>query len=798
MANLILKFLTLLILIYAGTGYFDPVKGNNITLGSKLFPQNISSWLSPSGTFAFGFYKKADGFAVGIWLQTKTPDPVVTWTANRDDPPIPSDAYLELSREGRLLLWTKQSVGDILYNLTKPATSASLLDSGNLVFFNGSNVLWESFDYPTDTILGGQVVPLGYTFFSSVSATDQSRGRFILEFQGDGNLVAYPVNVTSASSYSYWSTRTFGWTNGREQLVLTERGHLYLNLTSRINDSVHTIAQSSYNQSQQKTVYRATFDIDGNFRLYLHIFESSGNSTMKILWYALQNLCEVKGHCGVNAYCSFDASTGNNCFCFPGFIYFEPEKKFLGCYRNFTYERFCGRKETSQPYNYTVLMNMSIGGYSYGKSPVAQEECGPSCMNDCNCWAALYKSGDCNKYRHPILYATQGKNQSGIAFIKQSHNSSQSAEANAFLEQRAKKVGKRKRKMILILAPPFGFLSVLFTLLAVFSFLLYRKRALRYQRLLDMENLGLNKEFTLRSFSYNELERATDGFKREVGRNSYGKIYEGTISEGNRKVSVKRLEKFDAEPEGEFTAEMTVMGRIHHKNVVQLVGFCIEGVKKLLVYEFMTNRSLVDVIYKVDRRPFWKERMRLAVDIAQGLRYLHEDCDTRVVHCNIKPRNILVDDNWTAKISNFGSAKLLAPNQTENMVKEREERGYSAPEWHKTASISEKVDVYSYGLVLLETICCTSDLIINVESPDEPFPSKVYRYFKTKELRNLIGDEDVDMESLERMIKVGLCCIQKDPDLRPPMKNVILMLEGTLDAPIPFPPTFSQALVTPT
>ncbi|CDP12775.1 unnamed protein product [Coffea canephora] len=752
MANLILKFLTLLILIYAGTGYFEPVQGNNITLGSKLFPQNTSSWLSPSGTFAFGFYKKADGFAVSIWLQTKTPEPIVTWTANRDDPPIPSDAYLELSREGRLLLWTKQSVGDILYNLTKPATSVSLLDSGNLVFYNGSNVLWESFDYPTDTILGGQVVPLGYTFFSSASAADQSRGRFILVFQVDGNLVAYPVNVTTAPAYSYSSTGTSGWTNGGEQLVLTERGHLYLNLTSRINDSVHTIAQSSHNQSQQKTVYRATFDIDGNFRLYLHNFESSGNSTMRKLWSALPNHCEVRGYCGVNAYCSFDATTGNDCFCFPGFIYFDPKKKFLGCYRNFAYERFCGKEETSQPYNYTQLKNMSIGGYPYGKSAMAQEECCQSCMNDCNCWAALYENGDCNKYRPPLLYATQGKNQSGIAFIKQIHNSSQSAEENEFLKQRAKNAG-------------------LFTMLAVFSFLLYRKRAFKYQRLLDMENLGLNKDFTLRSFSYNELERATDGFIKEVGRISYGKIYEGTISEGNRKVSIKRLEK----------------------NVAQLLGFCLEGAKKLLVYEFMTNRSLVDVLYDVERRPFWKERMRLAVDIARGLRYLHEGCETHIVHCNIKPKNILVDDNWAAKISNFGSAKLLAPNQTENVATEREKRGYSAPEWHKDALISEKVDVYSYGVVLLEIICCTRDLMISVESPDESFPIKVYRHFKAKELRELIGDEDVSMESLERMVKVGLCCIQKDPDLRPPIKNVILMLEGTLDTPMPFPPTLSQA-----
>ncbi|CDP04780.1 unnamed protein product [Coffea canephora] len=562
MANLILKFLTLLILIYAGTGNFEPVKGNNITLGSKLFPQNTSSWLSPSGTFAFGFYKKADGFAVGIWLQTKNPEPVVAWTANRDDPPIPSDAYLELSREGRLLLWTKQSVGDILYNLTKPATSVSLLDSGNLVFYNGSNVLWESFDYPTDTILGGQVVPLGYTFFSSASATDQSRGRFILE---------------------------------------------------------------------------ATFDIDGNFRLYLHIFESSGNSTMKILWYALQNQCEVKGYCGVNAYCSFEPEkvTGNNCFCFPGFIYFEPEKKFLGCYRNFTYERFCGRKEILQPYNYTA--------------------------------------------------------------------------------------GKRKRKIILILAPPFGFLSVLFTLLAVFSFLLYRKRALRYQRLLDMENLGLNKEFTLRSFSYNELERATDGFKKEeLGKGGFGAVHKGTFDRGRSFVAVKRLEKVVEEGERE------------------------------------------------------------------GILYLHEECESAIIHCDIKPQNLLLDESWRAKISDFGLAKLLMPEQTRTNTHARGTRGYMAPEWFKNIPISVKVDIYSFGIVLLEIVCCRKNLAYNLSRPEETLlPAWAYNCFEANELDKLIRGEEVDRRTFERMITVALWCIQDEPALRFPMKTVMMMLEGIIDVPIP-------------
>ena len=183
---------------------------------------------------------------------------------------------------------------------------------------------------------------------------------------------------------------------------------------------------------------------------------------------------------------------------------------------------------------------------------------------------------------------------------------------------------------------------------------------------------------------------------------------------------------------------------------------------------------------------FRSERVRIALDVAKGIPYLHEECEVRIIHCNIKPQNILLDDTWTAKISDFGLAKLLVPNQSRTTMGTEAKAGYLAPEWQKNALISVKADTYSFGIVLLEIVCCRSSIEINVPTADEIILSTwVYNCYIAGELDKLVEDENVDIMTLERMVKVGLWCIQEDPALRPSMKSVILMLEGTMNIPVP-------------
>uniref|UniRef100_A0A2N9HC91 non-specific serine/threonine protein kinase n=1 Tax=Fagus sylvatica TaxID=28930 RepID=A0A2N9HC91_FAGSY len=291
-------------------------------------------------------------------------------------------------------------------------------------------------------------------------------------------------------------------------------------------------------------------------------------------------------------------------------------------------------------------------------------------------------------------------------------------------------------------------------------------------------------------FKIRVLRRATKGFKDMLGKGSFGTVYKGALYKGKKLVAVKRLEKLVEEGEREFRAEMRAIGRTHHKNLVRLLGYCAEGSKRLLVYEFMSNGSLADVLFKSIRRPDWDERVRIALDVARGILYLHEECKAPIIHCDIKPQNILMDEFWTAKISDFGLAKLLMPDQTRTFTMVRGTRGYLAPEWQKNTPISVKADVYSYGIVLLEIVSCRRNMDVNVSVPEEIVLSTwVYKCFVARELEKIVGGEEVDKTTLENMVKVGLWCIQDEPILRPSMKSVVLMLEGITDISIPPCPT---------
>lgn len=162
---------------------------------------------------------------------------------------------------------------------------------------------------------------------------------------------------------------------------------------------------------------------------------------------------------------------------------------------------------------------------------------------------------------------------------------------------------------------------------------------------------------------------------------------------------------------------------------------------------------------------------------------MHEECESQIIHCDINPNNILMDEFGCAKIANFGLAKLLMPDNSRTLTGIRGTRGYVAPEWHKNLPITVKVDVYSFGIVLLVIICCRRSLDINVPEDEIILVDWVTR--KANEVLKLVPEEVVDVQSLERMIRIGLWCVEEEPTVRPAMKKVVQMLEGTMHVPIP-------------
>nr|GEU99713.1 G-type lectin S-receptor-like serine/threonine-protein kinase LECRK3 [Tanacetum cinerariifolium] len=317
--------------------------------------------------------------------------------------------------------------------------------------------------------------------------------------------------------------------------------------------------------------------------------------------------------------------------------------------------------------------------------------------------------------------------------------------------------------------------------------LIYKARVWAYRKVSDNINFQLFENVGPRAFSYAELEILTDGFKEELGRGSFGIVYKGIIESSMKVVAVKKLkEELAQQREIEFQTEMKVIGRTHHRNLAKLLGYCCEGSERLLVFEYMPQGSLADILFEPIRNtPCWAERIRMAIDIAHGILYLHEECETAIIHCDIQPQNILMDKYNCAKISDFGLAKLLEHDQTRTSTLIRGTRGYVAPEWYKNLHVTVKVDVYSFGIVLFEILCCRMSVESNFPVNEAILEEWVYDCYEADELSKLVDGEDVDKRTLDRMVKIGLWCIQEDPDLRPSMKKVVLMLEGTLKIPVP-------------
>nr|DAD31847.1 TPA_asm: hypothetical protein HUJ06_010698 [Nelumbo nucifera] len=294
-------------------------------------------------------------------------------------------------------------------------------------------------------------------------------------------------------------------------------------------------------------------------------------------------------------------------------------------------------------------------------------------------------------------------------------------------------------------------------------------------------------------YKYSDVKKMTNCFKDKIGQGGYGGVFKGELIDG-RLVAVKVLCEFKGTGE-EFINEVASISRTSHVNIVTLLGYCIEGPKRALIYEFMQNGSLEKFIYGetvvVETHPHlgMYRRYQIAVGIAQGLEYLHRGCKTRIVHFDIKPHNILLDQDFCPKISDFGLAKLcLRKESIISMVGARGTVGYIAPEVFSRnfGGVSHKSDVYSYGMMVLEMVGGRKNIDAGVDRTSEIyFPHWIYKQVVLEKDLGLCGVMNIGEEEAKiarKLILVGLWCIQTDPANRPPMNKVVEMLEGSVES----------------
>ena len=289
-------------------------------------------------------------------------------------------------------------------------------------------------------------------------------------------------------------------------------------------------------------------------------------------------------------------------------------------------------------------------------------------------------------------------------------------------------------------------------------------------------------------YNYSDVKKMTNSFTSKLGQGGFGCVYKGKLPDG-RMMAVKLLSKSKGNGQ-DFINEVASISRTSHVNIVTFMGFCFERSRRALIYEFMPNGSLDKFIYNrgssnENLNLEWKTMYQIAVGIARGLQYLYRGCNTRILHFDIKPHNILLDQNFIPKISDFGLAKLC--QKTESMVSMTHARGttgYIAPEvfCRNFGRVSHKSDVYSYGMLVLEMVGGRKNIDVQVSHSSQiHFPTWIYKQLQPGKdltvLRSITNEEEE--ETARKMVLVSLWCIQPNPSDRPSIDKVVEMLEGS-------------------
>ncbi|KAL5828269.1 hypothetical protein ACOSQ4_020066 [Xanthoceras sorbifolium] len=307
------------------------------------------------------------------------------------------------------------------------------------------------------------------------------------------------------------------------------------------------------------------------------------------------------------------------------------------------------------------------------------------------------------------------------------------------------------------------------------SMAFWRKKTKNYQNIeAFFRNYG---SLAPKRYSYSDIKKMTNSLKVKLGQGGYGGVYKGKLPDG-RDVAVKVLNESKGNGE-EFINEVASISRTSHVNIVSLFGYCFQGHKRSLVYEFVPNSFLEKFIYQKSpnyKQLKWEKLYQIALGIARGLEYLHRGCNTRILHFDIKPHNILLDEDFCPKISDFGLAKIYPGKESIISMTEVCYRQFG--------EVSHKSDVYSYEMMVLEMAGGRKNLDVGVGRTSEIyFPHWIHERLEVDEELGLLGIEnEEDKECARKMIIVSLWCIQTNPSSRPAMNRVVEMLEGSLDS----------------
>ncbi|XP_054783025.1 putative receptor protein kinase ZmPK1 [Prosopis cineraria] len=753
---------------------------NNLLSLSVENPEHVIK--SRNGSFTAGFYDVGENaFAFAIWFtEPQGQNLTVIWMANRDVLVNGKGSTLALRSNGNLVLNDAGQVDVWATNTTSSKPPQLILnDDGNLVLLEPPNhIVWQSFDFPTDTLVPGQRLTRHASLVSSKSHTNPSSGFHKLFFDND-NVLRLVYDGPELSSI-YWPPPWFQpWQVGRSTFNASR--FMFLGLYGDfISTDNFTSETSDYGLVLQR---RLTIDSDGNVRVYSR---RNWEEKWSVSWQAFSAGCNIHGICGENSFCKYEPYSGRTCLCLPGYRFKDETDPSLGCEPEFNLS--CNNPEDSR---FLYIPNGDFYGYDQGTYlNITFDECKNECLKLCNCNGFQYTHDGAQFLCYPKTLLVNGnlspafrggfhlRLPNSSSFTLQEPNTKCDLVKSVKLERvYVSRQDSVLVKVLLWLAIAIG----VFELSCVFLFW-----CLTWKNYSEQQNYDHLTGTGFRKYSYSELKEATRGFNEEIGRGAGGIVYKGVLKDG-RVAAIKRLNEAN-QIESEFLAEVNLIGRLNHMNLIDMWGYCAEGKYRMLVYEYMENGSLAENLESDKMLLDWRKRYDIALGTARGLAYLHEECLEWVLHCDIKPQNILLDSDYKPKVADFGLSKLQNRNDLNNpsFSRIRGTRGYMAPEWVFNLPITSKVDVYSYGIVVLEMITGKS---LRVDGPDHTHQGRLVTWVREKKNKGegkawveQVIDPTVEgsfeMKTMEVLVTVALQCIVEDKDARPSMSRVVEMLQS--------------------
>ncbi|KAM3386983.1 hypothetical protein ACQJBY_010089 [Aegilops geniculata] len=649
-----------------------------------------------------------------------------------------------------------------------------------------------SFDHPTNTLLPGakigrdKVTGLTRRLVSNKNLIDPARGHYCYELVPN-KLILTPLN----SSIAYWSS---GEWNGRYFSSIPEmlsRDLIDFKFVNNTNEEYFT-----FTLLNDTMIMHHLLDVSGQMKTLIWV-EVSQDWSHSYINPSAQ--CDVYAFCGPFTVC--DDNSTPYCSCMKGFSIrfledWEQNDRSGGCVRNTPLNCGGNRSTAGMTDKFYSLSNVKLpqNADNIGSATSARERA-EVCLRNCSCTAYSCTDSRCSIWHEELLN------------VKQQHADTTDTNDGAVIylrlaakEMQTQKPGRRVTTRILAVTIVTALRLLTLTLLVLILMIRRNNRSWSGGTLINPQDGG-----GIIAFRYTDLQRATRNFSEKLGAGGFGSVFKAYLTDSvcltdSVTMAVKRLDGA-CQGEKQFRAEVTSVGVIQHMNLVRLIGFCCEGERRLLAYEYMPNRSLDIHQFQNNNTVLnWGTRFKIALGVARGLAYLHESCQDLIIHCDIKPQNILLDASFVAKIADFGMAKLIGRDFSRVLTTPRGTVGYLAPEWISGVAITAKVDVYGYGMVLMEIISGrpnSLELYTAGGDCDVFFPVHAAHMLLEGDVASLVDDKlsgDVNLEEAERLCKVACWCIQDDEFDRPTMGEVVRALEGLSDLDMPPIPRLLQVI----